>query len=190
MKKSQLRETIRSIVKKELTESEIFDRFTMQVESPNYSGTIKRNRDGWKLYDENGLPEEAGPFKEIKSLMSYFDININELSGEYVKMIKENNPATAPTKPQTQPTTKPGNPDKDRQPKRRPLGNPNVQPKPKASLKEEEFLNKIVDRFKNRKKLKENIKYPSDNKWQEGYKAGYSEGFTDCKLGKNNKFGK
>jgi hypothetical protein len=61
----------------------------------------------------------------------------------------ENKPAVAPTKPGTKPTT-PAKPDKQKP--RRPLGNPAVKPQPKAKMNEEEVLNKIVARFKSKKK--------------------------------------
>jgi hypothetical protein len=66
------------------------------------------------------------------------------------KVLDENQPA--PSKPQTSPgpTVAPGKPGEKKEP-RRPLGNPNVQPKPKASMNEEEMLNKIVARFKAKK---------------------------------------
>ncbi len=52
----------------------------------------------------------------------------------------ETKPTTAP------PTTAPGKPKP-----RRPLGNPDVKPKPKASMNEEEMVDKIVKRFQSRK---------------------------------------
>jgi hypothetical protein len=66
------------------------------------------------------------------------------------KAIVENAPA--PSKPKEKPgtTTKPGKPGEKEKP-RRPLGNPNVKPAPKA-MNEEEVVDKIVKRFKTKKK--------------------------------------
>jgi len=153
--------------------------------------------------------------------------NTKKLKEEIIKIVKEeltkeNQPSISPSKPRETPLpdVKPGRPGTDKPKPRRPLGNPNVQPKPKASLKEDEILNKIVTRFKNKKpkppkynplamsskvnadkygkdmknyqkkldNIKEDIKFPGDNKWQEGYKTGYKEGFADGKGGKKNKF--
>jgi hypothetical protein len=65
--------------------------------------------------------------------------------------LSENQPATAPSKPDTKPTVAPGKPGTDKPKPRRPLGNPEVKPKPKASMNEEEMLKKIVARFKSKK---------------------------------------
>ena len=68
------------------------------------------------------------------------------------KILEENQPATAPSKPDTKPTVAPGKPGTDKPKPRRPLGNPEVKPKPKAEgLNEEEMLKKIVARFKAKK---------------------------------------
>jgi len=64
--------------------------------------------------------------------------------------LTENQPATAPSKPDTKPTVAPGKPGTDKPKPRRPLGNPEVKPKPKA-MYEEEMLKKIVARFKSKK---------------------------------------
>ena len=66
----------------------------------------------------------------------------------------ENQPAVAPTKPDTKPGTKPATPAKpDKQKPRRPIGNPKVKPRPKyENLNEEEILQKIVSRFKSKRK--------------------------------------
>lgn len=66
------------------------------------------------------------------------------------KAVVENAPA--PSKPKEKPgtTTKPGKPGEKEKP-RRPLGNPNVKPAPKA-MNEEEVVDKIVKRFKTKKK--------------------------------------
>lgn len=66
------------------------------------------------------------------------------------KAIVENAPA--PSKPKEKPgtTTKPGKPGEKEKP-RRPLGNPNVKPAPKA-MNEKEVVDKIVKRFKTKKK--------------------------------------
>ena len=76
--------------------------------------------------------------------------NIKELLRKMVReALAENQPATAPSKPDTKPTVAPGKPGEKPKP-RRPLGNPDVKPNPKA-LAEEEMLNKIVARFKAKK---------------------------------------
>ena len=65
-----------------------FDRFTMEVNQSNYSGTIKRGKDGkWMLYDIDGNPESSESFNDLDSLMDYYDINKSHLSGDYVKNI-------------------------------------------------------------------------------------------------------
>ncbi len=65
------------------------------------------------------------------------------------KVLNENAPA--PTKPGTSPTVAPGKPGTGKPKPRRPLGNPDVKPKPKASMNEEEMVDKIVKRFQSRK---------------------------------------
>lgn len=67
------------------------------------------------------------------------------------KVLSENQPATAPSKPKTEPTVAPGKPGTGKPKPRRPLGNPEVKPKPKATMNEEEMLKKIVARFKSKK---------------------------------------
>jgi len=67
----------------------IFDRFTIEVNRPDYKGTIKRDRTGWMLYDVTGSPEEAGPFGTLESLMDYYDINKSQMTGDYVKNLRE-----------------------------------------------------------------------------------------------------
>lgn len=54
-------------------------------------------------------------------------------------------PKTTPDREVAEPETKPG-----KEEKRRKLGNPNVQPAPKASLEEENIVDKIVKRFKSK----------------------------------------
>jgi hypothetical protein len=68
----------------------IFDRFTIEVSQPDYKGTIKRDRTGWMLYDVTGSPEEAGPFGDLTSLIDYYDIDKSQMSGGYVKNLREN----------------------------------------------------------------------------------------------------
>ena len=74
-------------------------------------------------------------------------MNIKELIAKMVKeeLTKANAPA-APKPTTAPPTTAPGKPKP-----RRPLGNPDVKPKPKASMNEEEMVDKIVKRFQSRK---------------------------------------
>ena len=67
----------------------IFDRFTIEVNRPDYKGTIKRDRTGWMLYDVTDSPEEAGPFGDLKSLMDYYDIDKSQMIGDYVKNLHE-----------------------------------------------------------------------------------------------------
>ena len=68
------------------------------------------------------------------------------------KVVAENAPATAPSKPKEKPDVAeppvkaPGKPKP-----RRPLGNPDVKPAPKATMNEDEMLKKIVKRFKSKK---------------------------------------
>lgn len=72
-------------------------------------------------------------------------MNIKLLRKLVKEVLSEDAPATTP-KPTVAPTTAPGKPKP-----RRPLGNPDVKPKPKASVNEDEMLNKIVARFKSKK---------------------------------------
>lgn len=60
----------------------------------------------------------------------------------------------APSKPREtpSPTVAPGKPSTDAPKPRRPLGNPEVKPKPKATMTEADVLAKIVKRFKAAKK--------------------------------------
>jgi len=71
--------------------------------------------------------------------------------------LTENQPATAPSKPETEPTVAPGKPSTDKPKPRRPLGNPEVKPKPKATTTEAETLAKIIKRFKSVKNTNEGI---------------------------------
>ena len=74
-------------------------------------------------------------------------MNIKELLRKMVReALAEANAPAAPKPTTAPPTTSPGKPKP-----RRPLGNPDVKPKPKASMNEEEMLNKIVARFKAKK---------------------------------------
>lgn len=66
------------------------------------------------------------------------------------KAIAENAPAPSKPKEKPGPAVAPGKPDEKKKP-RRPLGNPEVKPKPKA-MNEDEIVNKIVSRFKSKKK--------------------------------------
>lgn len=76
---------------------------------------------------------------------------LRELIRETInKVLSENQPATAPSKPKTEPLVAPGKPDTGKPKPRRPLGNPEVKPKPKA-MNEEEILKKIIARFKSKK---------------------------------------
>jgi hypothetical protein len=67
------------------------------------------------------------------------------------KVLAENAPAPSKPKPSPGPAVAPGKPDTGKPKPRRPLGNPGVKPAPKAGLKEEEMLQKIVQRFKSKK---------------------------------------
>lgn len=83
-------------------------------------------------------------------------MQINQLKQairEAIKKVLAENPALAPSKPSTspEPTTIPAKPGTDKPKPRRPLGNPNVKPEPKASVNEEEMMNKIVKRFQSKK---------------------------------------
>ena len=70
-------------------------------------------------------------------------------------IVKEQGSETKPA-PTTKPTTAPSKPGTDKPKPRRPLGNPEVKPKPKA-MNEEEMLQKIVQRFKNKGNTNEGI---------------------------------
>jgi hypothetical protein len=70
---------------------------------------------------------------------------------EIIEKVMAEGPATAPSKPNTEPAVHPGKPGTDKPKPRRPLGNPDVKPKPKASMNEEEMLDKIVKRFQSKK---------------------------------------
>jgi len=73
-------------------------------------------------------------------------MNIKLLRKMVREALAEANAPVAPKPTTAPPTTAPGKPKP-----RRPLGNPDVKPKPKASMNEEEMLNKIVARFKAKK---------------------------------------
>lgn len=92
--KKSLRPLIESIIKEGS-----FDRFTMKVnqsfdkgssypKGQNYKGTIKRTKDGWQMFDENGSREEAGDFSDIMDLIYFYDLKKSDLSGEYVKNLR------------------------------------------------------------------------------------------------------
>lgn len=73
------------------------------------------------------------------------------------KAIVENAPVKAPEKPQQEPGTKerPKTPEKPKGPRRNP-GNPDKDKRPETiphkAIKEEEIVNKIVSRYKSKKK--------------------------------------
>lgn len=93
-----------------IKESSPFDRFTIKVhrkgngtEKENgmgsetggfgsrdfeYKGTIKRDIHGWHLYDVKNHEEDAGPFRTLESLMDYFDLEKQDLTGDYVKNLR------------------------------------------------------------------------------------------------------
>ena len=90
----KLRSLIQQIIKEELNGANLseemnWDKFNIQVSSDNYEGTIKRDSEGWMMYDEDNQPEEAGPFKTLDSLMSYYDLIKSDLVGDYVKNLNE-----------------------------------------------------------------------------------------------------
>lgn len=188
----KLKEVISKIIKEELKENPSVD--VVKNLSQNYVA-LKRAMDDPSYpstaHTKAALIKIENKIKQMCQNEKIKQMFMNTIPRALVNILKENqpqtSPSTAPSKPNIQPGIKPGTPGTDKPKPRRPLGNPNVQPKPKASLKEEEMLNKIVARFKN-KKINEDVKFPGDNKWQEGYKTGYKEGFLDGKLGKKNKF--
>jgi hypothetical protein len=81
-------QTLRSIIHNLIKEEMDWDRFTIQVLSNNYEGTIKRDEEGWMMYDEDNQPEESGPFNSLKSLMSYYNLTKEDLHGTYVTKLK------------------------------------------------------------------------------------------------------
>lgn len=105
------------------------------------------------------LSENPSMVDEVKKHLKYYiktremkAPNTTQVLKEVLKrLVKENQPAPAPSKPDTKPTTAPGKPGTDRPKPRRPLGNPDVKPKPKAVMSEEEVVDKIVKRFKSKK---------------------------------------
>jgi len=105
------------------------------------------------------LAENPSKVDEVKQHLKYYiktremkTPNTTQVLKEVLKrLVKENQPAPAPSKPDTKPTTAPGKPGTDRPKPRRPLGNPDVKPKPKAVMSEEEVVDKIVKRFKSKK---------------------------------------
>jgi hypothetical protein len=78
---------------------------------------------------------------------------LKETIREVIEKVLAEGPAVAPSKPSVspEPTTIPAKPGTDKPKPRRPLGNPDVKPKPKASMNEEEMVDKIVKRFQSRK---------------------------------------
>ena len=105
------------------------------------------------------LAENPSMVDEVKQHLKHYiktremkTPNTTQVLKEVLKrLVKENQPAPAPSKPDTKPTTAPGKPGTDRPKPRRPLGNPDVKPKPKAVMSEEEVVDKIVKRFKSKK---------------------------------------
>lgn len=55
---------------------------SIKVNQPDYKGTIRKVEGGYQLYDVNGNVEdkEVGPFKTMSSLMSYYDISMDQLN--------------------------------------------------------------------------------------------------------------
>jgi hypothetical protein len=78
---------------------------------------------------------------------------LKETIREVIEKVLAEGPAAAPapSKPGTAPTVAPGKPGTDKPKPRRPLGNPDVKPKPKASMNEDEMVDKIVKRFQAKK---------------------------------------
>jgi len=76
---------------------------------------------------------------------------IKEMIREIIdRVLAENAPAPSKPKPSPGPAVAPGKPDIGKPKPRRPLGNPDVKPAPKA-MNEEEYIKKIVARFKSKK---------------------------------------
>jgi uncharacterized protein (DUF3820 family) len=88
------------------------------------------------------------PKNNIKELNNMKKNKLDEIRKLIHKIIKEtldeNKPAPSPDI--SKPTTIPREPGTKPDEKRRKIGRPDIQPKPKA-LKEEEILNKIINRF-------------------------------------------
>jgi hypothetical protein len=82
---------------------------------------------------------------------------LKEIISEIIdRVLAENNPAVK--EPAVKPTEKPGpavapdKPGEKKEPNRRKIGNPNVKPERKMKgLNEEEYIKKIVARFKSKK---------------------------------------
>jgi hypothetical protein len=104
------------------------------AENPSMVGEVKQHLKHYIKTREMKTPNTTQVLKEVLK-----------------RLVKENQPAPAPSKPDTKPTTAPGKPGTDRPKPRRPLGNPDVKPKPKAVMSEEEVVDKIVKRFKSKK---------------------------------------
>ncbi len=73
-----------------LNEELDLSKYNIEVNQPDYKGTIRRLGNGkWLLYDIKNNPEEAGPFDTVNSLMDYYDISKDQLIGDYIKNINE-----------------------------------------------------------------------------------------------------
>ena len=55
---------------------------SIKVNQPDYKGTIRQVEGGYQLYDVkcNVEDKEVGPFKTMSSLMSYYDISMDQLN--------------------------------------------------------------------------------------------------------------
>jgi predicted Zn-dependent protease len=132
MTKQQLREAIRSIIRRELNENLV----------------VKGKK--VKTYKQNGDKSYTVTYEDDstdKIAVSHDDWDkLND-----APKLSENAPAPSKPTPTKEPAVAPGKP-AEKKP-RRPLGNPNVQPGPKAkaTMKEAEMLKQVIKRFKSKK---------------------------------------
>lgn len=156
MKKQQLIETIRRVIKQTLNEShpgndQWFENFQDALESMDMSDTARRFV--MKSLDQVDPIDTYGNMLPADAAKAYVDDVIGEFRAQAKdEFMKEAGPATAPSKPQERPgpAVAPGKPSTDKPKPRRPLGNPNVKPKPKATMNEADILAKIVKRFRSK----------------------------------------
>ena len=168
-RKDKIKEALRKVVKEEINNIDTNSTFTITLRNGEKIKNVKFFKNGEWYQDTETGRKVGGKVPEGS-------------------IVNENQPA--PSKPQTSPgpAIAPGKPGEKPGP-RRTLVNPNVKPKPNA-MKEEEMLDKIVNRFKTKKDIKETYSGNFTSEWRQGYKTGYNEGFEAAKNNKPNKFQK
>ncbi len=145
MNKNKIKEMIREIIDRVLTEN---DNKSQPRLGKNTDYQIKKLDNGkYRILSINNKNTYGPFFPSIEDAKKWIEGRDDYKS---TNNFNENAPAPSKPKPSPGPAVAPGKPDTGKPKPRRPLGNPEVKPNPKA-MNEEEMLKKIVARFKSKK---------------------------------------